>query len=143
LWLVPVGAIFSRTAEQLEGKWLGSEKPGGAGDAEAEGAGKSAAENFSVFCKLKPAGTCILVGEVQAVSPVDAMEAAVAIFSNLGHPAVWWVVPNRLITQSEPGQADSLFEPAFDKTFRFSTDFRTVSAMRLIRNSGSQGNSQP
>jgi ring-1,2-phenylacetyl-CoA epoxidase subunit PaaB len=141
LWLVPAGAIFSMTAEQLEGKGMEHNNPGGTGEPEGEATRISAVEGYSVFCKLKPAGTCILVGAVQAGSPAEAMEAAIASFSNLRRPSVWWVVPKSLIAQSEPGEADSLFEPAFDKTFRLSTDFRTVSAMRAIRNAEKQGDS--
>jgi hypothetical protein len=70
------------------------------------------------------------------------MEAAVRTFSNLSRPLVWWLVPNRFIYRSEPGEADSLFEPAYDKNFRLSTDFRTVSAMRAIRAADRPGDTQ-
>jgi ring-1,2-phenylacetyl-CoA epoxidase subunit PaaB len=102
LWVVPAGAIYSRTAEELQ----------------------AAAST----------GTQTLQGPVEAAGPAAALKKAVEMFSGENRPPfAWWVLPARAITQTLPEEADSLFAPAFDKPFRLATDFRTVSAMRQIR----------
>ena len=57
------------------------------------------------------------VGEVTATSSAAALAAAVAAFG--GEPVVaWWLVPARAVTRSDPGDTDSWFAPAEDKTYK-------------------------
>jgi ring-1,2-phenylacetyl-CoA epoxidase subunit PaaB len=148
LWVVPANEIYSKTAEEI--------KEQGSGDKERRlGAGEQGKENFSsadgmavelydVFCKMKPAGTQSMVGQVEAGTPAEAMEKAVKQFSigrtkaGVGRlpalaPYVWWVFPDRAVMRSSPQEVQSMFAPAWNKPFRLSTDFRTLTAMREIK----------
>jgi ring-1,2-phenylacetyl-CoA epoxidase subunit PaaB len=136
LWLVPVEGIFSKTAEELS--LIGPGHKDQTGERTDE---NSQDKVYSVFCKLRPAGACTYMGEVHAGSSETAMEIAINSFATTGHPSVWWIVADHLIVRNEPEQKDSLFGPALEKTFRLSTDFRTVSAMRTIRSAESLRNS--
>jgi ring-1,2-phenylacetyl-CoA epoxidase subunit PaaB len=131
LWVVPAEAIFSRTAEELARE--ASEKK----VASAHGIGMPAPsaepETYSVFSKVKPAGTQTLVGEVQAFSPPEALRQGIARFSGDTVPFAWWVFPARRITRSQPEDIESMFSPALDKPFRLPTEFHTQTAMREIR----------
>jgi ring-1,2-phenylacetyl-CoA epoxidase subunit PaaB len=130
LWVVPAGAIFSRTAQELAKEGVGKESGEGTGESQDMPA---EVETYCVFSKSKPAGTHILNGEVQAASPHEALSQGIARYSTPKAPFSWWVFPARLITSSQPGDMDSMFLPAFDKPFRLSTDFHTHTAMRKIK----------
>lgn len=127
LWVAPVKALFCCTAQELADRLPGDPDQGDAGPVGLT------QEPYTVFCKLKPAGTHLQVGEVLAGSPEQALRRAVGAFSEPENPLSWWVLPNRQVLASDPQEAGSLFEPALHKPFRLSTDFRTVSAMRSIR----------
>lgn len=123
MWVVPAGAIFSRTAQELEAQ------PGllaaSAGAAPVE-------EEYEVCCKPKAAGMMTWVGRVTAGSPEQALARGVLSFSGDQPPFAWWVFPRRQVLASDPEDVDSLFAPAREKTFRLSSDFKTVTAMREI-----------
>jgi ring-1,2-phenylacetyl-CoA epoxidase subunit PaaB len=131
LWVVPAGAIYSQTAQELamEGEadqanstaknWI----PGSTGEPEA----------YYVFSKTKSAGTQTFAGEVQAASPVEALHQGIATFGGKEAAFGWWVFPARMVECSQPGDVESMFLPALDKPFRLSTDFHTQTAMRQIR----------
>jgi ring-1,2-phenylacetyl-CoA epoxidase subunit PaaB len=123
LWIVPATAIFSKTAQELE-EWDASD---------GEETGRTVNETYYVFCKLKAAGTQILAGTVEASSPVEAMQRGVKKFGSHRLPLAWWVFPARLVVQTNLQDVESMFTPARDKTFRLSSGFHTVSAMRSIR----------
>ena len=124
LWIVPAQAIYSKTAQEIRENGLET------GSVAARPANK---EPYYVFCKSRPAGTYIYLGTVEASSAAQALKAGVDLFST-GKPAFgWWVFPARLVITNDPADIDSLFKPALDKTFRLSTDFHTVSAMRQIK----------
>ena len=121
LWVVPVSAIHSKTAQELS-SWEATET-----------AGESATEAYYVFCKRKPAGTQTLAGMIEANSPAQAMQRGVAHYGRRAPALVWWVLPARAVTSSDPQDVDSLFTPALEKLFRLATDFHTHSTMRSIR----------
>lgn len=123
MWVVPAGAIFSRTAQELEAQ------PGLLAVSTDEAA---AEEEYEVFCKSKSAGTQTWVGRVTAASPEQALARGVLAFSGDRPPFAWWVFPRRQVLASDPEDVDSLFAPAREKTFRLSSDFKTVTAMREI-----------
>ena len=123
LWVVPTDCIFSKTRQELE-TWTASELPP---------EGDKTGETYHVFCKSKAAGTQTLVGQVEAPTPAQALKRAVQELSREKKPFAWWVFPARLVFQSDPQDVDSLFAPAREKTFRMSTDFHTLSAMRKIK----------
>jgi ring-1,2-phenylacetyl-CoA epoxidase subunit PaaB len=127
MWVVPVEAIYAKTAQELREQGI---EPG------AEGQMNEAAvtyEPYCVFYKAKPAGTHTLVGNVDAPSPAQALKAALAHFPFKQPPFSWWVFPRRLVTASDPAEIESLYAPARDKLFRMSTDFHTHTAMRQIK----------
>lgn len=125
LWVVPAAAIFSRTAQELEAA-------GGAGPAEAPPAGAGAAEAYHVFQKLEHKGTLVHRGAVEARTPPEALQRALAAFSDRA-ALVWWVFPARLVTRSERDDVDSLFEPARDKAYRQPSHYHTVALMHRIK----------
>lgn len=127
LWIAPVDSIYACTAEELA-----AEK----GKPEDQSNIQSASQVYVVFCKTRSVGSQTFVGKVEATSASQAMRLAVERFHGPPQPFVWWVVPLEQITMTEPQDAGSLFEPALDKPFRLSTDFRTVTAMRQIKKGG-------
>lgn len=117
LWVVPAQAIYTST---------GSE-----GDQVIAPTGEP--ETYYVFGETKPGGAQTYLGTIQAGSPIQALNAAPHQISNQKQVLSWWVLPARLVVSSEPTDIESFFEPAKDKSFRRSTDFHTLSAMREIR----------
>lgn len=131
LWVVPADAILSKTAQELD-IWraaLAADKASGETSKDVN----QSKEIYYVFSKTRSAGTQTLVGSVEAGSPNQALELALEKYSHEPPAFAWWVFPERLVIRSQPDDIDSLFAPSLDKSFRMSTDFHTVSAMRKIR----------
>lgn len=124
MWVAPANSIFSKTAEELE-NW----HPGG------EVKNKGPSETFYVFNKEKSSSTQTLIGTIEAASPEMALATAVHEFTGKSTPYAWWVVPQKSVTKSNPLDTPSFYDPATDKGFRMSTDFKTHTTMRQIRNS--------
>jgi ring-1,2-phenylacetyl-CoA epoxidase subunit PaaB len=122
LWVVPAGAIFSKTREELE-VW----------QADPEDLSGKSEEEYHAFCKAKAAGMHTFAGTLKAASPAQALGRALEEFRQEPPPFVWWVFPARLVMQSSPEDIESHFAPASEKTFRLATDFRTHSSMRQIK----------
>jgi ring-1,2-phenylacetyl-CoA epoxidase subunit PaaB len=122
LWVVPAEAIYSRTAEEIQSQGIRPE----AGEATGE-------KTFHIFCKRRSAGKQTLIGSIRAGTPLQALQAALAVYAPNQPAFCWWVIPEDSFTRSEPDEIDSLFAPARDKGFRLSTDFHTHSAMRAIK----------
>ena len=131
LWVVPADAILSKTAQELD-SWHTALAASVANTDENRDMSQSS-EVYCVFNKIRSAGTQTLIGKVSANSPDQALAIAIQKFSGETQPFAWWVFPERLAVRSIPEDAESLFAPSLDKPFRMSTDFHTVSAMRLIR----------
>lgn len=123
MWVVPADKIFSKTSEELE-NW----HPGTVYN-------EGLLETFYVFNKEKSNGTQTLVGTIEAISPELALAKALQELSGTAMPFAWWVVPQKSVTKSDPLDAPSFFDPARDKGFRMSTDFKTHTSMRQIRKS--------
>ncbi|HEX7973492.1 MAG TPA: hypothetical protein VF498_03715 [Anaerolineales bacterium] len=140
LWIVPVEAIYSRTAGELAAQ-APSPDPQPANQLTNQPTNELtnpptnqlSNQPYEVFFKPRSAGTQTWAGRVQAASPEAAMRQAVQQFSGPPRPFAWWVVPAARIAGSDPQDAASLFEPALDKPFRQPTGFRTVTAMRQIK----------
>ncbi|HEX9027922.1 MAG TPA: hypothetical protein VF823_02030 [Anaerolineales bacterium] len=116
LWVVPAQAIYISNVPELD---------------QADSAGEP--ETYFVFGRTKQGGAQAYLGTIQAGSPSQALKAASQQISTQNQVTSWWVIPARLVLSSQPADIESFFEPARDKTFRRSTDFHTVSAMREIR----------
>lgn len=122
MWVIPAGTIYSRTREELSSE---AAQP----DAQTEGQ----IQKYYIFCKTKSAGTMTLAGEVEAKGPAQALEQARKAGLSASEPFAWWAAPAGAAVKSDPQDATSFFDPARDKSFRLSTDFHTVSAMRKLR----------
>lgn len=134
MWVVPVEAIYSKTVEELANQQAANAMQ----SPSASGSGAIIREKYYVFCKFKQAGTQIQVGSLDASSPSQAMEKAIEKYSSQLEPLVWWVFPERMVTQSDPAEIGSMYEPAHDKTFRMPSDFHTLTALRDIVRSKNQ-----
>jgi ring-1,2-phenylacetyl-CoA epoxidase subunit PaaB len=121
LWVVPVKEIYSQTFEQLQ-----REKPAEMGTGEKF-------DDYAIFCKLKAAGTHVMQCQVSATTPAQALRRAIGQFAGLSKASSWMIFPIRQVIASDPVDDASLFQPAFNKPFRMSTDFQTVTAMRVIK----------
>lgn len=125
LWVAPADAILARTAEELQTSNLrGLEDLGGL-----------VSETYLIFQKQtqRQGETYVIhVGQVAAASPEAALALAVRQF---GHQPVyvWWVVPERAITRSDPAEAEPLFAPARDKPFRLPKSYQVLSQMREVK----------
>jgi len=127
LWVAPAERILSKTAQELatlprQAETIDPPPP---------------AEPYYVFQKLNEAGTHVYTGAVEAHSPTQALQRAVTTFS-AHKPLVWWVCPARAVIQSDPHDVESMFEPAFDKTYRDQADYHTVSLMRQVKRATAQ-----
>jgi ring-1,2-phenylacetyl-CoA epoxidase subunit PaaB len=132
MWVVPAEAIYFKTAEEIQN--LSSAQDELLNNQLAIHTPQPAMpETYYVACKYKHTGTQALVGSVEAVSPLLAMEKAIEKYAGKSPALVWWVFPARRVTQSDPAEVDHLYAPAKEKTFRMSTDFHTVTVMRTMK----------
>jgi ring-1,2-phenylacetyl-CoA epoxidase subunit PaaB len=131
LWVVPADGIYARTAQEIEEE--GRRGEGEKGEVAQEEAVSTSSETYVIACKARAAGTMTVAGELPASSPPMALRQAFVQFSGDRPPFAWWVFPSRLVTRSQPEDAESMFAPAWRKPFRLATDFHTLSAMREIK----------
>lgn len=125
LWVVPERAIFSKTVEELEdGEWRLS-------NASAD----APIETFLVFQKQGQTARetfVVHVGEVAASSPRQALERALESFSGK-NVFVWWVVPERAVIRNEASDAESMFAPAHEKSYRNHLSYPVEPIMRELK----------
>ncbi|MEO8608689.1 MAG: phenylacetic acid degradation protein [Chloroflexota bacterium] len=119
LWIVPAGAIFAKTAEEL------AENPTILDGIEDQ---TKKPEHYYVFQKATQKGTYGYVGDVTAVS-ADAAFTQVFETVALRSAAGWWVFRADTVTQSRPEDIEALFQPAMNKPFRDQAFYHTVAAM--------------
>lgn len=126
LRVVPSDAIYARTEEQIEEEGL------------EESLTTTGEEAYHVFCKSQSAGTHVLLGQVEAPSPAEALRIGRERFvgevtRGRQKPFSWWVLPAKTVVESDPEDIESLFAPARSKHFRMPAEFKTQTAMREIR----------
>lgn len=126
LWVVPVGAIFAMTEDEMEenSDWF-SERVG-------EGSALAKYDVFRKQSQRRAMTYVIYAGWVEASSPEHALYTAIEIYGN-ERTFVWWVCPERLILRSQESDVPSMFEPAGDKTYRLPHGYKVVSAMQEVR----------
>lgn len=124
MWVVPVTAIFWKTLQELE------QNPLRAADPDPGKPDHPSALPQHVFCKFKQAGTHEFVKTVMAETPGQALLHVWEALPRTQKALSWCIFPENAVARSDPDQVPSFYEPALDKPFRLSTDFRTVSAMR-------------
>ena len=108
LWVVPAGAIYSKTAEEL------------AGGLEPQNETEAKTQPYLIFCKTGHRRSLTFVdhvGEVEARSPEQALNQALDTFADEDAVA-WWVVPASAVVRSDEDVVESWFEPAKTKTYK-------------------------
>jgi ring-1,2-phenylacetyl-CoA epoxidase subunit PaaB len=78
------------------------------------------------------------MGRVVAQTAWHALARAVARWGEDG-VYVWWVVPEEALVISADADADSMFAPAHDKTYRLPGDYRTRTMMDEVRRRDDEG----
>ena len=76
---------------------------------------------WEVFVRARSGLNHKHVGSVHAADARMAIEAARDTYTRRMEGVSLWVVPSAQIIASDPGEADSLFEPAEDKVYRHPT----------------------
>jgi ring-1,2-phenylacetyl-CoA epoxidase subunit PaaB len=78
---------------------------------------------WEVFVRAKRGVSHVHAGTVHAPDAELALQNARDLFTRRSEGVSLWVVKSADITASDPDDADALFDPAADKTFRHPTDF--------------------
>jgi len=121
--VVPAKLIFGKTLEELENpNW-----------ANEEIIGKS--ENYLIFAKPFEQSPCEQLGQVKANSSQDALKKALQNFPDQ-KALWWWVIPGSELSASDDADADSMFAPAFEKTYKNQAEYHTVTLMRELHDTG-------
>jgi len=121
--VVPAEVIFSKTLEELENaSWADDELIG-------------ESENYLIFAKPFEQSPCEHVGQVKAVSPQRALKKALQTYSDQ-KALWWWVFPASELSASDDTDADSMFSPALEKTYKNQSEYHTVTLMRQLHDKG-------
>lgn len=132
LWVVPANRILARTRQQLEeDDSLREEGAAGRDEIVAEDA---PLKQYHVFRKTSQRRSMNFVthaGEVEAPTSVQALAKAVEQFGD-NTAYVWWIVPAAAVVANDEEDAEPMFAPAHDKTFRMPTEYRTRTMMREV-----------
>lgn len=124
LWVVPEGAIYARTVQEL-----------GRAEPQADAGSDAPRTTYLVFQKQGQVARetyVVHVGQVEAASPQAALAAARETFS-AKDVFVWWVVPERAVIKSEAGDAPAMFEPATTKSYRNHLSYPVEPIMRKLK----------
>lgn len=78
---------------------------------------------WEVFVRAKRGVSHVHAGTVHAPDAELALQNARDLFTRRSEGVSLWVVKSADITASDPDDADALFDPAADKSFRHPTDF--------------------
>lgn len=78
---------------------------------------------WEVFVRAKRGVSHVHAGTVHAPDAELALQNARDLFTRRSEGVSLWVVKSTDITASDPSDAESLFDPADDKSFRHPTDF--------------------
>lgn len=132
LWVVPASQIFARTRQQLaeDAAW----REEGAAWRDETVAEDVPPKQYYVFRKTSQRRSMTFVvhaGEVQAPTPVQALAKAVDRYGD-EEVYVWWIVPATAVVANDEEDAEPMFAPAHDKTFRMPTEYRTRTMMREV-----------
>jgi ring-1,2-phenylacetyl-CoA epoxidase subunit PaaB len=76
---------------------------------------------YEVFVRARGGLDHKHVGSLHAADERMAIEHARDLYTRRQEGVSIWVVPSKAITASDPGEMDSLFEPARDKIYRHPT----------------------
>jgi ring-1,2-phenylacetyl-CoA epoxidase subunit PaaB len=76
---------------------------------------------WEVFIRARNGLSHKHAGSLHAADAEMALQAARDVYTRRGEGVSLWVVPSAAIVASEPGEADSLFEPTASKVYRHPT----------------------
>ena len=130
MWVVPADSILTKTREELAADSVIARSPQG-----DEAISTSDAQSYYVFGKLSEQSQASYLGTVQAGSAGAAMQQALDTFAK-HNPIWWWVFPANAVLASEPDDADPMFAPARDKTFKRQAEYPVVTMMRQLHTKG-------
>lgn len=122
MWVVPAEAIYTQTREELATGVPSHQVTGQLTD-------------YFVFGKFSEQAQCSRIGEVSAASPQAALAAALEKYGDQA-PLWWWVFPASAVVKSGADEADSMFAPAREKTYKDQAEYPVVTMMRQIRARG-------
>lgn len=128
MWVAPEKAILKVTAAELATAQI-QQILADAPNADAN----VRSEIYRVFRKMTQKRSMTFVdyiGDVEAVSPQEALAFALAKFGP-DSGWVWWVCRAAAILSSEPGVEESWFAPAKDKVYRQQSYYGRVKRKRL------------
>lgn len=124
LFVVPDSAIYRVTREQLETpEKLQDSRP------------FSQPKAIQVFAKPHEQSACEFLGTLEATSALQALEAARGKWG-ASNPLWWWLFPTEAVTGNAEEEAESMFAPARDKTYKNSSEYHTVTMMRQLHAKG-------
>lgn len=124
LWIVPASAIFSKTAEELSSDLAALDSIPESG---------LSLETYAVFQKMTHKGAHLYKGEVQASTPEDALQQALASGMADSSALVWWLFPARVVTRSTSQDIEVFFAPAIGKFYRDQGVFHTEAIMQKLK----------
>jgi 1,2-phenylacetyl-CoA epoxidase PaaB subunit len=141
--VVRANLVYGLTAEALEEDPDARPTPidAGAGSGQLEASLNGGPQPFYVFEKIGHRGVHQHVGEVSAVSPAEAMRAALSTFPRKSG-VVWWVFPVKSVRQSTPEDIEQLFQIAETKLYRDQGQYHTVAILRQIKEQKEQERTQ-
>lgn len=78
-------------------------------------------ELYEVFLRARSGLHHKHAGSLHAADDAMALQNARDVYTRRGEGVSIWVVPSRHIAASDPGDSESLFDPADDKVYRHPT----------------------
>ncbi|MDX1687033.1 MAG: hypothetical protein R3248_03535 [Candidatus Promineifilaceae bacterium] len=129
LWVVPARQIFTRTGEEVE------DDPAWREEMVAEDVPPKQYHVFRKTSQRRSMNFVVHAGEVEAATPVQALEKAIERYGD-ETVYVWWIVPAAAVVASDEEEAESMFSPAHNKDFRMPTAYRTRTMMREVMQRG-------
>lgn len=133
LWVVPATAITA----VADHEFAHVVPLGGKRDGEAPVASeRTSGAPYLIFIKKGHRASMTFVEHAATVEAADAREALRRAWDQVEEPSavrVWWAVPKAAVVRSDPADVASLFDPAKDKLYRQPNQYRTVVAMKRLK----------
>ncbi len=121
LWVARAAEVLVVTREQGEVLSFQAAEDAGGGQ-----------QRFHIFLRREREVQHSFAGTVEAPSRVHALQKAMDVFS-AEKPRVWWIVPEKAVTISDPLETASWVGSAKDKAYRQPSFYRAQTLMRKVR----------
>lgn len=133
LWVVPATQITA----VADHEFANVVPPGGGGSGDASGPDEGTNRSrFLIFTKKGHRQSMTFVEHTATVAATDVLAALRRGWDAVDEPEavrVWWAVPETAVVRSDPADVASLFDPAKDKLYRQPNQYRTVVAMKRLK----------